>query len=120
MTTEHSGQGAVDTSCVSKKNPPLSWRNLHRGAGWALVALLVAIALSTHTLTEWGITEYNARWLGALAKIASAVFGGYRVSRDVLRIDPSSASDNPLAYATLQLARTLLIGLFALAVCMAV
>lgn len=94
------------------------WRNFQRGAGWLLVA---AIGLWSIDQLAWtGLSEYSVRKLGALYTVAACVWGGYRVSRDVLRIDPSSLAHTPVAAALLHLARALLIGLFALAACASV
>lgn len=96
----------------------LIWRNYQRGLGWLAVAILGAIAIGY--LPVLGVNEYTARWLGALFKLASVVFGGYRVSRDVLRIDPSSVQHDATGYAVMHLARAILIGALAVAVCVAV
>lgn len=96
----------------------LRWRNLHRGAGWLLVALIGAALIGY--LPGLGVNEYTARWAGALFKVASVVYGGYRVSRDVLRIDPSFVQHDARAFAVMHLARAALIGALAVAVCVAV
>lgn len=96
----------------------LTWRQLGRGTGWLLVALIGAILVGH--LEELGVNAYTARWAGGTFKIASVVYGGYRISRDVLRIDPSMAQANLTAYAILHFARAALIGALAIAICVAV
>lgn len=98
--------------------PTWAWRQLHRGTGWLLIAVIGAILIGH--LVDFGVNEYTARWLGALFKVASVVFGGYRISRDVLRIDPSTVQHDAVGYAVLHLARALFIALLAVAVCVAV
>lgn len=92
-------------------------RNLLRGAGWLAIALLGLWSIDHLAWT--GLSEYSVRKLGGMFTAATAAFGGYRISRDVLRIDPGT-TDNPVGYALLQLARALLVGLLAVAVCASV
>lgn len=89
---------------------------LFRGIGWAVVAILGAIFITKYS-GELDMPAYVTRWLGNLLKIASVVFGSYRVSRDVFKIDPSTVASTPVAFAILHLARVLLCGFFAWAVC---
>lgn len=102
--------------------PTVEWRQVGRGIGWLLVALLIAVSFGG--LQDLGVNEYTSRWIGGMAKIASVVYGGYRISRDVLRIDPSGTPDRPIdnqvAFAILHFARAALIGALAIAICMAV
>lgn len=93
-------------------------RNLRRGVGWLLIAAIGFWSLDHLAWT--GLSEYSVRKLGALFTIAACVFGGYRVSRDVLRIDPGISANTPVAAAILHLARAILIGLFALGACASV
>ena len=93
-------------------------RNFTRGVGWLLVALIGLWSIDHLAWT--GLSEYSVRKLGGMFTAAAAAFGGYRISRDVLRIDPSLSADSPIAFALLQLARALLIGLLAGAVCASV
>lgn len=92
-------------------------KNLQRGLGWLAVAAIGFFVLGY--LPQIGVPEYTARALGSLFKIAAVVFGSYRVSRDVFKIDPGQTAD-PTAFALLQLSRALLCGLFAVAVCVSV
>lgn len=88
-------------------------RNLLRGLGWLVIAVLGYLLLDA--MPHLGVTEYTQRKLGALFTIAAVVFGAYRVSRDVFKVDPGQFSSNPVAYAILQFGRMLLAGLFAIA-----
>jgi hypothetical protein len=89
---------------------------LMRGLGWLLFALVGAFLLSRYV----GMTEYWQRWAGACFKIATAGWGGFRISRDICRIDPSVAGDDMHAAALLQLARALIVGAAIIAICVAV
>lgn len=91
--------------------------NIFRGIGWLIVALLGAWVIGSGKLQEYGVNEYTARWLGVCFKCASGVWAGYRVSRDVLKIDPGSwYSTNLQAFALLHLARAVIVGIIILAV----
>lgn len=95
----------------------LGWRNFQRGVGWLVIA---AVGLWSMDHLAWtGLSEYSIRKLGALFAIAGSVFGSYRISRDVLRIDPSSTND-PIASALLSLARAIVVTGIAVAVCVSV
>jgi len=87
-----------------------------RGLGWLLFALLGAFILARYV----GMTEYWQRWAGACFKAATGGWIGFRISRDICRIDPSVATDNIIAAAMLQLARAFVVGLAILAICLAV
>lgn len=89
---------------------------LLRGIGWLIIAIVGAIFITKYS-GELDMPAYVTRWIGNLLKIASVIFGSYRVSRDVFKIDPSMVASTPMAFATLHLARVLLCGFFALAVC---
>lgn len=97
-------------------NEPVSNKNLFRGVGWLIIALLGAWAIGSGFLQEHGVNEYTARWLGVCFKAASAVWAGYRISRDVLKIDPSVAFTGSVPFAILHIARAILIGALVLAV----
>lgn len=66
--------------------------NLHimRGTGWLLIALLGAV-LVQHGDEWFGMTPYIQTWIGAISKAAATVIIAFRISRDVLKIDPSFA-----------------------------
>lgn len=98
--------------------PTWRWYQFGRGTGWILVALIGALYIGPH-LGALGVNEYGQRWLGACFKVASAAWGGYRISRGLLRIDPSSTTD-PLTFALLHIARALVVSAVILAVCLAV
>lgn len=101
------------------ENTGIKWRNIHRGLGWLLVAMIGLWSIDHLAWT--GLSEYSVRKLGALFTIAATVFGSYRISRDVLRIDPSRCADqSSVAAALLQLARCLLMAGFAIAACVSV
>lgn len=87
--------------------------NVIRGLGWLVIAVLGYLMLDS--LGALGFSEYAQRKLGALFTIAAVVFGSYRVSRDVFKVDPGAVADSPVAYALLQCGRMLLTGLFAVA-----
>ncbi|HET6631500.1 MAG TPA: hypothetical protein VFG73_02175 [Rhodanobacteraceae bacterium] len=96
----------------------IAWRNFHRGILWLLAAALVLWGFDN--LGPWlGLSQYSVRKLGALATIAASVWGGYRVSRDVCKIDPSGAG-TPTAAAIQHLARAVLLAGFAFAACVSV
>jgi hypothetical protein len=96
----------------------IAWRRYHRGLVWLAVA---ALGLWSIDHLGWtGLSTYSLRKLGALFTVAASVWGSYRISRDVLRIDPSAADGSPVAQAILQLARAVLVGIIAVAVCVSV
>lgn len=95
---------------------PVREKNLFRGVGWLLVAIAGAWLIGSGKLTEYGVNEYTARWLGVLFKAGSGTWGGYRISRDVLKIDPSVALTGSVPFALLHIARALIIGLMIFAV----
>lgn len=95
----------------------VSWRRYHRGLLWLFVA---AAGLWSIDHLDWaGLSPYSIRRLGALWTIAAVVWGAYRISRDVCRIDPSKAS-TPGEAGMQHLARAILVGLLAVAACVAV
>lgn len=97
-------------------------RNWLRGLEWLAVAAIGA-AIIGH-LDAWGVDGYTARWAGACFKVAAGAWGGYRISRDIARIDPSSTAGlgvpDPRAFATLHMARALIIAAAIIGVCVAV
>lgn len=95
----------------------ISWRNFHRGWLWLVLAILTFWAIDH--LTWAGFSGYTIRKLGSLATAAACIWGGYRVTRDVLKIDPSQHEDAPIAYAILHLSRALLVAGLTIAVCLA-
>lgn len=99
-----------------RSNEPTRQLNLFRGIGWLLVAIIGAWLIGSGFLARVGVNEYTARWLGVCFKAASAIWAGYRVSRDVLKIDPSLAITGSVPFAVLHCARALVICAFVLAV----
>ena len=99
-------------------------RAILRGAGWLLIAFIGAFVIGSGALDAWGVNEYTQRWLGACLKVGTGAWGGYRISRDVARIDPSMVpgglTENARGYAMMHLARAIIIGSCILAVCLAV
>ena len=99
-------------------------RAILRGAGWLLIAFIGAFVIGSGALDTWGVNEYTQRWLGACLKVGTGAWGGYRISRDVARIDPSTVpgglTENARGYALMHLARAIIIGSCVLAVCLAV
>lgn len=99
-------------------------RAILRGTGWLLIAFAGAWIIGSGALDAWGVNEYTQRWLGACLKVGTGAWGGYRISRDVARIDPSMVpgglTDNARGYALMHLARAIIIGSCILAVCLAV
>lgn len=99
-------------------------RAILRGAGWLLIAFIGAFVIGSGLLDDWGVNEYTQRWLGACLKVGTGAWGGYRISRDVARIDPSTVpgglTENGRGYAVMHLARAIIIGSCVLAVCLAV
>lgn len=99
-------------------------RAILRGTGWLLIAFAGAFVIGSGLLDDWGVNEYTQRWLGACLKVGTGAWGGYRISRDVARIDPSivpgGLTDNARGYAVMHLARAIIIGSCVLAVCLAV
>ncbi|GAA0721423.1 hypothetical protein [Dokdonella soli] len=98
-------------------------RKFERGLVW--LAIGVAGALLYGHAGELGLNEYTQRWLGACLKVTTGAWGGYRISRDIACIDPSSTQYsglpvNPMAFAVLHLARALIIAAAILGVCLAV
>lgn len=91
----------------------IQWRQYARGLGWLLVALLGALLIDRYPLLSDG---YTGRWLGACLKVATGAWGGYRISRDICRIDPSQA-DTGIERALMHLARALVIGAAIIGVC---
>ena len=90
--------------------------NVFRGVGWLVVAIAGAWLIGSGKLTEYGMNEYTARWLGVLFKAGSGTWVGYRISRDVLKIDPSVAISGSVPFALMHIARALIIGLMIFAV----
>jgi hypothetical protein len=94
----------------------LKWRQYARGLGWLCVGLLGALLIDHSPDLSQG---YTGRWLGACLKAATGAWGGYRISRDICRIDPSQA-DTSIERAMLHLSRALIVGLTIVAVCIAI
>lgn len=90
--------------------------NILRGIGWLALAVFGAWLIDSGWLAHLGINEYTARWLGVCFKTASGTWGGYRISRDVLKIDPSLVAGNATGFALMHLARAVIIGIIILAV----
>lgn len=104
----------LDT-CAS---PTIAWYQFGRGSFWIIVAIIGALAIGPH-LDAWGINEYTQRWLGACFKAASGAWGGYRISRGLLRIDPGSTTES-IAFALLHIARAIVVAAVIFAICSAV
>lgn len=85
-----------------------------RGLLWLTVALVGAYAL-----WSTGSYAYVERWAGALFKAATGVWGGYRVSKGVCRIDPSLGTDG-YERGMLHLARAIIVTGMVLAICLAI
>lgn len=88
-----------------------------RGLFWLAVAIAGAVVIGR--LESWGFDSYTARWLGACFKVASGGWGGYRIARGVLGIDPSTCTD-ATGFALLHLARAILVGAAIIGVCLAI
>ena len=88
-----------------------------RGLGWLSVGVVGAICIGK--LESWGVDAYTARWGGSLFKVATAGWAGYRISKDILSIDPSMGRSD-IERAILHLARAFVVGATIIAVCMAV
>lgn len=85
-----------------------------RGLLWLSVAVIGAVVL-----WQYGAQAYVERWGGALAKAATGVWGGYRVSKGVCRIDPSLGADG-MERGLLHLARAIIVTGVTLAICLSV
>jgi hypothetical protein len=103
----------LDTDEVFAGMIPL---RLARGIGWLLFALAGAFFLARYV----GMTEYWQRWAGACFKLMTGGWFGFRISRDICRIEPSVATSDIHAAALLQLARALVVAAAILALCLAV
>lgn len=92
--------------------------NLFRGIGWLAVAVAGAWFIGSGGFAAMGMNEYVARWIGVCFKVGTGAWGGYRISRDVLKIDPSAVaiSGNAQAYALMHLARAVIVGIIILSV----
>lgn len=99
------------------KAPPIAWFQFMRGTGWFALAVIGALLIGPH-LAEWHVNDYTQRWLGACFKAASGAWGGYRISRGMLRIDPGSTTD-PLGFAFLHVARAIVVAAVIIAICVA-
>lgn len=96
-------------------------RALSRGLIWLAAGVLGAVLIG-HAV-DFGLNEYAQRWLGACLKVATGAWGGYRISRDIARIDPSKGPGlvpQPTAFALLHMARAVIIAAAILGVCLAV
>lgn len=88
-----------------------------RGLLWLAIAFLGAAIVGR--LADWGVDDYTARWAGACFKAAAGAWGGYRISKGVCRIDPSTGRDG-LEAGLLHLSRAFIVSACILAVCLAV
>jgi hypothetical protein len=98
-------------------------REFSRGLLWLCVGVVGALLIG-HA-ADFGLNEYAQRWLGACLKVATGAWGGYRISRDICRIDPSKgvAVGFPVdttTFAMMHLARAIVVTGTILAVCLAV
>ena len=105
------------TPSAESSKPSLRWYQFGRGAGWVLLAIIGALLIGPH-LPAFGVNEYTQRWLGACFKAASGAWGGYRISRGMLRIDPGSTTD-PVGFALLHIARAIVVAAVIFAICSA-
>jgi hypothetical protein len=94
----------------------LKWRQYQRAAGWLLVALLGALMIDHYPALSDG---YTGRWLGACLKAATGAWGGYRISRDICRIDPSNGVTG-LDISLLHLARAIIVVGTVIAICVSI
>ena len=86
-----------------------------RASVWLLLAMLGGCLL----WFAFGGVQYLGAWIGALAKAASGAWGGYWISRNVVRADPS-ARDTESERNADKLARAIVVAATVLAVCIAV
>lgn len=96
----------------------VNWLKFWRGSAWLAVAIIGALFIAPH-LDDWGVSTYQQRWFGACLKVATGAWGGFRITRGVLRMDPSKCSTE-LGFAIMHAGRAVLVGLVILAVCLAV
>lgn len=102
---------------TAASKPTMAWYQPYRGVTWLLVGVLGAIIVGH--LPGWGVDPYTQRWIGACFKVATGGWGGYRISRDIARLDPTSISE-PTASAIQHLARAFIMGMAIIGVCLAV
>jgi hypothetical protein len=86
-----------------------------RASGWLLLAMLGALLLGM----LFGGTQYLAAWAGACSKAASGAFGGYWVSRNVAKTDPS-ARETPVERAADKFTLAVIVAACIIGVCLAV
>lgn len=110
MPTDHTPESTT-------KQPSIAWYQWMRGTGWFALAVIGALLIGPH-LPALGVNDYTQRWLGACFKAASGAWGGYRISRGMLRIDPGSTTD-PIGFALLHIARALVVAAVIFAICSA-
>lgn len=88
-----------------------------RGALWALLSIILGVFAYWLAKQPVGIDgAYHVEWIGRCARISSGAFGGYWVSRDLLRIDPS-ANPHPIGASIERLARAVVVAGLAIAAC---
>lgn len=86
-----------------------------RTSGWLFPAMLVALVIGLH----YGGTQYLASWAGACGKVATGAWGGYWISRNVVRADPSARA-TPEERNGDKLARAIVVAAAIIGVCFAV
>lgn len=111
-------EAAPGSSPESGDKLTLGWFKFWRGGSWIVLAIVGALLIGPH-LTEWGITDYSQRWFGACLKAATGAWGGFRITRGLLRMDPSKCKTE-LGFAIMHAGRAILVGLVILAICLAV
>lgn len=109
---------ATPGSSNDTRRLPLSWFKFWRGSAWVAVAVIGALLVGPH-LGEWGVNAYSQRWFGACLKAATGAWGGYRITRGLLRMDPGNCKTE-LGFAIMHAGRAVLVGLVILAICIAV
>lgn len=86
-----------------------------RTSGWLFPAMLVALVIGLH----YGGTQYLASWAGACGKVATGAWGGYWISRNVVRADPSARA-TPEERNADKMARAIVVAAAIVGVCLAV
>ncbi|GEM_PF-5240355 len=66
-------------------NLPIDLPRRLRASGWLALAVIGALLVGL----LFGGVQYLVAWAGACAKVASGAWGGYWISRNVARTDPS-------------------------------
>lgn len=88
--------------------------DLKRAWIWLILAILGAVVL-----TATNSVDYVWSWFGTAVKAASGTWFGYWVSKDVLRIDPSTIEDTA-ERSSARLSRAILVASCILAFCLGV